>query len=156
MKRIIKLVSDYLLQICVTLAVLGVLILFRLPIERMSIVPHIITYASCNLALIGFIFSLLLGLKGGYIYKQLTKKYKDTAQRIYWRVFYISCASSAAALISIAIIVVEEWVKWAKYVCAGILLFVFLYMVLGTISVLGILIQLMIDEFPKMKDNGHI
>lgn len=156
MKKVIELVSDYLLIICVTLVVLGVPILFRLPIERMSIVPHIITYASCNLALIGFIFSLLLGLKGGYIYDQLTKKYAGIARKMYWRIFYISCASSAAALISIAIITVEEWVQWAKYICAGILLFVFLYMVLGTMSILGILIQLMIDEFPKKKNNGHI
>jgi len=29
-------------------------------------------------------------------------------------------------------------------------------MVFGTLSILGILVELMIDEFPRIKDNGHI
>lgn len=156
MKKLIKFISDYMLAICLVLTLLGKVALFSMPIYRMNMIPHIITYASCNLALIGFIFSLLLGLKGGFIYSRLVQKYRETTKKIYWRIFYISGASSASVLLSILILSVKVWTQWMKYLFAGILLFVFIYMFLGTLSILGVLIQLMIDEFPRMKDEGHI
>ena len=73
LKQIIRIVSDGLVYICLVLSTIIEVILFSMPIERMNILQHIITYASCNLALVGFIFSLMLGLKGGTIYTQLIK-----------------------------------------------------------------------------------
>ena len=90
LKQIIRIVSDGLVYICLALSTIIEVILFSMPIERMNILQHIITYASCNLALVGFIFSLMLGLKGGTIYTQLIKRYQNVAKKIYRRIFYVS------------------------------------------------------------------
>lgn len=157
LKQIIRIVSDGLVYICLALSTIIEVILFSMPIERMNILQHIITYASCNLALVGFIFSLMLGLKGGTIYTQLIKRYQNVAKKIYRRIFYVSCASSFSALLSIAAIAFEKVIAHEiKYIVAFILIYVFIYMVFGTLSILGILVELMIDEFPRIKDNGHI
>ena len=55
LKQIIRIVSDGLVYICLVLSTIIEVILFSMPIERMNILQHIITYASCNLALVGFI-----------------------------------------------------------------------------------------------------
>lgn len=60
-------------------------------------------------------------------------------------------------MLSIAAIAFEKViVNEIKYIVASILIYVFIYMVFGTLSILGILVELMIDEFPRIKDNGHI
>ena len=99
----------------------------------------------------------MLGLKGGTIYTQLIKRYQNVAKKIYRRIFYVSCASSFSALLSITAIAFEKVVVHEiKYIVAFILVYVFIYMVFGTLSILGVLVELMIDECPRIKDNGHI
>lgn len=119
---------------------------FLLPIGRMRVIPHIITYASCNLALIGFIFSIILGLRGGEIYDKLRSKYPGKVKQIYKCIFKITMASSACALLSMVIYAIDVWILALKWCLAFLLCVIFIYMVTGTLLIFNVLIDLLIKD----------
>lgn len=124
-------------------------LLFYYPFHRMTLVPYILTYSSCNLALIGFIFSILLGLRGGEIYKKLTATYPTKVKQIYKTVYRITVMSSLCAMFSLCIMATPLTAQLAKYIFAYILCSTFSYMVIGTLHIFNVLINLLINGIPN-------
>lgn len=121
-------------------------ICFILPLKRMELIPHFITYSSCNLALIGFIFSIILGLRGGEIYSKLKTKYPGKVKQIYQTVYKITFASAICAALAMLIYAIKIWVAWMKIVAAFGLCTAFVYMFIGTLLIFKVLIDLLIKD----------
>lgn len=119
---------------------------FVLPLKRMELIPHIITYASCNLALIGFIFSIILGLRGGEIYSKIKAKYPSKVKQIYRIVFKVTLASAFCAIFAMLVYAMKVWIWWMKLVAAFGLCAIFVYMFIGTLLVFKVLIDLLIKD----------
>ncbi|MBP3656113.1 MAG: hypothetical protein J6K32_05380 [Clostridia bacterium] len=141
---IINFITDHLLSACLLLCIPLCILARMLPLKRMELVPHVITYGSCNLAMIGIIFSVLLGMRTEYIHKKMTQCYPDIAQKMYWKVFYVTVASISVILLSMLILSIETWSCAFKLFMNYALFVAFVYMVWGTVFLLFFFTQLMI------------
>lgn len=148
-KQLYKITDSMLEHIGIYSAILSAFITFFcfiVPLKREELIPYIITYASCNLALIGFIFSIILGLRGGEIYSKIKIKYPDKVKQIYRIVFKITFASAVSAILAMLVYAVKVWIWWMKFIAAFGLCTVFVYMVIGTLLIFKILIDLLIKD----------
>lgn len=126
------------------------------PLREMEIVPHIITYASCNLALVGFVFSILFGVKGAEMYNRIERLFPCKLKDFYRLVFRTTVSSSLTVFISILVIAIPKWEGLPKYMITYACIVTFLYMVIGTYFSLDFLITLMIKDIKKPEDKGIV
>ena len=144
------------LEICsIVVAIVLTFIIFKLPLNRGGLIPYIMTYSSCNLALIGFIFSLLLNMKNGRIYNRMMKLFPDQFRKIYKLVFRITLSTSFCILSSLLILAIRNWTQVLKYFLGYILVAFFFYMFAGTLLVFKVLIGLLIKD-TKTNDDEDI
>ena len=122
----------------------------RFPFRRLDVLPHVITYASCNLALVGFVFSILLGIRGGEIYSRIKRRFPKLLPKFYYCVFKITVASSMTVLVSIFIIAVPLWGVYARFIAAYLGIVVFVYMLVGTTFLFLFMIRLMVKDDREM------
>lgn len=144
--RIIDSMLDHIGLYSMLIGAVGTVVFYVIPFGRMRIVPHIITYSSCNLALIGFIFSILLGLRGGEIHEKLSKRFPKKLKQIYRTVYKITVASSVCALLAMLICAIDVWQIWMKWILSYALCSIFIYMVIGTLLIFNVLIELLIKD----------
>lgn len=144
--RIVEFVAVHLPLSSIVVGVILSLVLMQPSIQRREILPHIITFASCNLALIGFVFSILLGLRGGEVHEKLSTTYPEQYKTIYRIVFKITLASMATILCSVGILSIPQWSGWIKWVVCIIGASIGTYMVLGTLLELNLLVELIIKD----------
>ena len=130
------------------------IVCFHFPVNKRELLSHVITYSSCNLALIGFIFSILLDLRGGGIYTKLMSRFPNSIRKVYRTVFRITVASSFCVILSLFIIGFQISNKLAKYIFSFCICTIFAYMFVGTLAVFQILIQLLISEIQNPKTKG--
>ncbi len=128
-------------------------IIFMLPFRRIEVIPHIITYASCNLALIGFVFSILFGVKGAVIYSRIECMFPCAIENFYRLVFRTTVASAVTVFISIFIIAIPNWSEYLRIIPAFVGVCVFIYMVVGTFFTLDFLITLMVKDIKRTPKN---
>lgn len=158
-EQVIGLATDYMLIACCILSVPACILARQIPLKRMELVPYVLTYGSCNLTLIGIIFSVLLGIKGSLINRRMREYYPSLVNQLYWKVFQVTMASILTVLLSIIILGVEDWNTYFKWAFNYLLFVAFSYMVLGTTFLLFFFTQLMIrdekleEETKRVKKN---
>ncbi len=119
-----------------------------------EILPHVITYESCNLALLGIIFALAMGIKDGAVAKVLQKKEKKIITSSYWRVFFACFSSVVTLLISIAILCLSSWsIQWIRMIVQFAGVFAFMYSVLSTVHLLYYFTYLMVEDVNMTKQS---
>ena len=135
----------------ITAAVNPVLLLW-VPIKTKEVLPHIITFESCNLALLGIVFSLAMGIKDGAVYRVLQSKSPRIISSAYWRVFFSCLASTVTILVSIVILCIETWpLFWLRVLVQTSGLVPFIYSVLGTSHLMYYFTFLMVEDAQKSK-----
>lgn len=123
------------------------LLFLVLPINAREILPHIITFESCNLALLGIVFSLAMGIKDGAVYQVLRKLDIKIISSAYWRIFLCCLASTLTILIGIGILSIPSWsIIWVRVPVQTGGLVCFVYSVLGTLHLLYYFTSLMIED----------
>ena len=105
--------------------------------------------------MIGIIFSVLLGVRSEFILKKMTQCYPKIAQKLYWKVFYVTIASISVILLSMLILGIGTWNCLLKLSLNYALFVAFMYMVWGTVFLLFFFTQLMIrDDKLSAKKNA--
>jgi len=123
-----------------------------LHINVREILPHVITFESCILAVLSIIFSLALGLKDGAIYNALMTQDIRFITSSYERIFHTCIAAVLTIVISIVILAVRPWtIQCVKVLVQLIGSVSCLYSILGTIHLLHYFTYLMIAEARKRK-----
>lgn len=124
----------------------------QLHINVREILPHIITFESCILAVLSIIFSLALGLKDGAIYNVLMTQDIRFITSSYKRIFRTCMAAVLTIVISIVILAVRPWsIQCVKALVQLIGSVSCLYSILGTVHLLHYFTYLMIAETRKQK-----
>ena len=128
-------------------AAVNPILFYLLPINTRELLPHIITFESCNLALLGIVFALAMGIKDGAVYKALRNQNVKIISSSYWRIFFCCIASTLTILIGICILSIQSWsVLWVRISVQTVGLISFVYSVLGTLHLLFYFTNLMIED----------
>lgn len=128
-------------------AAVNLILFFFLPINARELLPHIITFESCNLALLGIVFALAMGIKDGAVYKALRNQNVKTISSAYWRIFFCCLASTLTILIGICILSIQLWSNlWVRISVQTIGLVCFVYSIMGTLHLLYYFTNLMIED----------
>lgn len=116
-------------------------------VNHRAILPHIITYESCNLTLLGLILTLVLGLREGVIHKFLANEAPRVLKTAYWFMFQVCCATVCSILISLVILAVEPWPDLAvKLIVQNLGLTCFGHSLIGTVYLLYYFIYLTVNN----------